>query len=297
MSGRGLFPLTLLAVLLVGPAHSQGDAPSLTAVTPMLDLGVLHPEQPDQLPAALAAILRSPRPWRVGLSRDPAAASPSQPSSNARPDLYVKTPSGQWAPLVAGLPVLLASGGATDATGLALSFNVKAAPDLDYSPGSRSSTLFFTLDDQRVATPVQVSYEVAAATVLEPDLSPYRLESRVDPARPSEYAFERRPYTVYSNVPWVTEATLKGPMQKPGSQTALSVDAIAVATRDGRVTTLTPGQPVQVGAGPASGTAGAHVEVNLRIRLQGLLVEGDYASSIDVTARPAATAAVEVHPR
>jgi hypothetical protein len=86
-------------------------------------------------------------------------------------------------------------------------------------------------------------------------------------------------------------------MQKPGSQTALSVDAIAVATRDGRVTTLTPGQPVQVGAGPASGTAGAHVEVNLRIRLQGLLVEGDYASSIDVTARPAAAMTVEVSPR
>jgi hypothetical protein len=297
MIRRGLLPFTLLAVLLTGPAHSQTDAPSLKLVTPTLDLGVLHPEQTDQLPGALTAFLRAPGPWRVGLMRDPAATSRGRVSRIAPPDLFVKTPSGQWAPLVAGVPLLLASGGATREAGLALSFSVKAVPNLDYSPGSRSSTLFFTLDDQGVATPLQVTYEVAAATVLEPDSSPYRLRSGVDPSRPSQYAFERRSYKVYSNVPWLAEATLKGPMQKPGSQAALRLDAIAVTTRDGGVRPLTPGQPVQVGAGPASGMAGALLEVNLQFTLQDLLVEGDYASSIEITAKPAAIQETGLAPR
>jgi hypothetical protein len=287
MIRRGLVFFSFVAFLLAGSARSQGDGPSLTALTPVLDLGALRPEQPDQLPVVLTALLEARGPWRIGLSRDPSASWGGMSSGPARSDIFVKTSSGRWAPLLEGAPVTLASGGATGPLGLVLSFGVKVIPDLDDPPGARSGTLYFILNDRRVADPVRVSYEVAPAAVLVSDSQPFRLRSGVDPTRPSQVAFERRTLRVYSNVPWVAEATLRAPMRKPGSRTELHADAVAVAEEDRRVEPLIPGRSVRVGAGPATGVAGAPLDLDLRFCLRDAPPEGSYASAIDITAKPA----------
>ncbi len=290
MNARTLLPPALLALLFAGPALSQESGPSLTGVTATLDLGVVRPEQSEQLASSLSGRLVATGPWRIGLARDAAAAPQAGTRRDPLPDLFVRSPAGQWTPLARGVAVLLASGGATDPLGVDFRFEVKVVPTLDDPPGARADRLYFTVNEQRVAMPVRVSYSVAPAAVLQADARGSELRAEVDPSRPSHVAFERRSYKVYSNVPWVAEATLKGPLTDQGSQAAVGSAAIQVTTRDGAARTLAPGRPVQVGTGPASGSAGAVLEFDLQFQLRDLLVAGEYVSTIEVTARPAAGA-------
>ncbi|MCU0224673.1 MAG: hypothetical protein MUF27_11535 [Acidobacteria bacterium] len=291
MTARTLLRSAVFSLLFAGQALSQESEPSLMGVTATLDLGVVHPERSEQFASPLSGRLRATGPWRVGLARDAAGAAQADLRRVQSPDLFVKTLAGQWTPLVPGVAVLLASGGATDPMGVDFRFEVKVVPTLDDPPGAHSDRLFLTVNDQRVAVPVRVSYSVAPTAILEADPRAYELRAEVDPSRTSHYAFERRTYKVLSNVPWVAEVTLKEPLTDQGSQAVVRNDAIRLTTRDGAARTLVPGQPIQVGAGPASGSAGLVLEFELQFQLRDLLVAGEYVSTIEVTAKPAAGAA------
>ena len=291
MNARTLLRPALLALLFAGQALSQESDPSVTGVTATLDLGVVHPERSEQFASPLTGMLRAAGPWRIGLARDAVAAPQAGTRRIQSPDLFVKTLAGQWTPLVPGVPVLLASGGATDPMGVEFRFDVRVIPTLNDPPGARADRLYLTVNDRRVAMPVRVSYSVAPAAVLQADPRDSELRAEVDPSRPAHFASERRTYKVYSNVPWVAEATLKGPLTDQGSQAAVGSDAIQVTTRDGAVRTLAPGRPIQVGMGPASGTTGVVLEFDLQFELRDLLAAGEYVSTIEVTAKPVAGAA------
>lgn len=269
-----------------------GDAsPSLTILTPAVELGSVVPEQPLVAAAQLNVILTAHAGWQLALAVDaplaanalglPGARAAAEPLAS---DLSVRVGQQEWVPLIAGTVTPLLSGGATAPTGLALSFDLMAAATLDSPPGRRNARLRFVLNGQPVNPGVQLSWDVSELIGLATDSRPFQLTAPVDPTRAGTYPFDTRFITVSGNGPWVLEVGVQDRLTDAKSPRTLPDGSIVIVPSSGPPQPLLAGSSVILASGSAAGRAGRQVAVHLAVVIKGNEIAGEYAADLAVVA-------------
>lgn len=281
--------LALCAPAVAGPG---GAAPSLTILTPTLDLGSVVPEQAAVSLAQMNVVVNAASGWQLALAREaPRTATAlgfrarSAAEAPASGDLSVQVGQGQWAPLVAGTVTPLVSGGPTGPNGSALSFEFMVATTLDSAPGQRDVGLHFVLNGQPVTPSVQVSFDVAALIGLTSDSRPFQISASIDPTKTGTYPLDSRFFTVSGNTPWVLEVSFKDRLTDAKSPRTLGDGAIVILFPTGAPQALLPGSSVVIDTGPAVGRAGRQVELRLAVVIQGNEIAGQYSADLVAVAR------------
>ncbi|MGC8722962.1 MAG: hypothetical protein ACP5VF_03715 [Acidobacteriota bacterium] len=289
-----------LSVLLLAPAALKAGTggATLTVTTAAATFGPLDPSLPTAgAPVLLTALVSAGEAWSVSLLYTPGLSAPASlarlrraqavTSGGALP-LQVNGPGGSWQPLPPGTAVPVASGGATGGQALPLTLMLQAQPTFDLPAGDYAGTLTFLLNGAPVQPTVSLTAQVPPVAQLSPDPRPFTLTRPPDPARPSTIPFEPRLYRILSNVPWQLTATLKGPLQQPGSPLALVPASFAWQPPSGPAQPLLPNQPLTVASGPMTGQAGQTVSLTFTYTVTGLVVAGDYQGEIAVELNPLA---------
>ena len=270
---------SLLAIIVACSAVSaQESIPArVTVLNSTIDFGEVAPSASAGRAVAdgnLSVRLTTDAIWQLSIVRDAIGGGSQQATETVSANV-----DGTWIALLAGMPVVIASGQATPAEGMLVVARLRIAPTFEMRPGPRQFSFSLTLNGQRIAGPIRLQYVVAATLMLDNDNNPFALNAD----RPSEmrqYDLQPRVYTVRSNVPWILEIATQNPT---GSGRELPPYTVEVLDSNGIYKTLTGS--IIAGAGSPTGEAGVQVPIRLRVKLAEVPLAGAYATNIEVRAR------------
>lgn len=250
-------------------------APRASLLVSSLDLGSVSMSVDDASAPQTSAAVRvvAATYWQLAIERQPAARL--EASSD---DWYVNI-DGSWQPLLAGVPVAVASGEPTPAEGVLLNVQLLFKPSFAMAPGARRDVFSFVLDGRRSELPLQVDLSIPATTLLEDDHRSFSVVAD-RPSDRAEYDFNPRTFSVRSNVPWIVEVWTPGKSDRPYVIEVLDRTSTFRPLRDAIV----------VAAGGPTGAAAVPVVVRLRVELAPNNVAGVYTNDVGVRARALAVA-------
>ena len=280
-------PVAAVALVLAFAAGSvraagEGDL-SASWLSPSLDLGDVAPAAPEAPATPANVVIFSKAAFQVALLRGAREGGP--PRAGEADDLRVRTPSGVFVPLPPGVPVTVASGGATGGSGAVLAVELRASATYDGAPGARRERLRLLVNGQPVDAELALRWNVIAGLIVTPDPRPYELRA-VEPGAPGTYALEPRSYVVTSNVPWRLEARVNDAPKQRGTLDSLAAESLEVGTESGGRKPLRPGVPVVVATGSPTGRSGHVVDVKLVLKSGGDETAGLYRGEVEVRVRP-----------